>query len=128
LIVIVTCLAFLGTQLAGLHFHAAAAHHHDESIDHPESHLASLASDFAATHLAGHHHGESDVDTGVGLAGKTSTVTASLILAVGLWLVFLWSGRLTFGVRLPVQWLRPPALRRWPILLLPPSQGPPRAI
>jgi hypothetical protein len=135
LIAIVLCLTFLGTQLAGLHFHvpvvhdhqeAGVAHHHHESVGHTESHLATLASALAADHLSGDHHGESDVDSGVGLAGKVSTV--SLVLAVGLWLILLWSGRLSFGVRLPIQWLRPPALRRWPILLLPPSQGPPRAI
>jgi hypothetical protein len=125
---IVLCLVFLATQLAGLHFHVPVSHsHHQASASqHHESHLASLASALAADHLSGSHHGESDVESGVGLTGKASAV--SLIAALGLWLVIFWSGRLSYGVRVPMQWLRPPALRRWPILLLPPSQGPPRAI
>jgi hypothetical protein len=133
LTVLILCLAFLGTRVTGLHFHVseghehttAAASHHEEHADHPGSHLTS---DFAIDHFSGHAVND-EFDAGGDAAPLAKLSSSGLpILFVLFWLAFALASSVSAGKRIPVVWLRPPPLRRWPTLLLPPSQGPPRAI
>jgi hypothetical protein len=136
LAILVLCLAYLGSRVAGLHFHVADAPdhhgssaaqygaHHGAHHDHSVSHVTS---DLTVDHFTGHaSQHESDVGSGKGLIAKLPAPGLSFLLLV-FWLGFALTPRLSGGLRVPVQWMRPPDLRRWPILLLPPSQGPPRA-
>jgi hypothetical protein len=61
-----------------------------------------------------------------GLLAKVPDIGLPVLLVV-FWLAFALSSRLSAGLRLSADWFRPPPIRRWPTLLLPPSQGPPRA-
>ncbi len=134
LAVLILCLAFLGAQVTGMHFHVSdpysqheskVVHHDDGHHDHPATHLTS---EIAADHFAGHaSNDESDVGVAASLIAKLP-VLGMPILFVMFWLGFALTSRLSGGVRIPIQWMRPPDIRRWPISLLPPSQGPPHAI
>ena len=129
------CLAFLATRAGGLHFHVADAQgHHEARIsshaghDHDHDHVPHLTSDLAADHLAGHvDGGESDAGGDAGLIAKLPSPPL-LILFLVIWFAFVPSARTSAGLRVPIRWLRPPDLGLWPMQLLPPSQGPPRAI
>jgi hypothetical protein len=128
---LVVCLAFLAARVGGLHFHVSdhdlhpVAAANEVGHHHGDSHLTS---ELADDHLAGHvSDGERDVSADTGLMAKLPT-SALPLAALALWLAFAWSSRLSLGRRVPIEWLRPPPLYRWPATLLPPSQGPPRAI
>jgi hypothetical protein len=132
------CLAFLATRVGGLHFHvledAQPLHgpeissHASHDHDHDHDHAPHLTSDLAADHLAGHVDGsESDAGSDAGLIAKLPSPPLLVLLAV-IWLAFALPTRMSAGVHIPIRWLRPPDLGPWPTQLLPPSQGPPRAI
>ena len=134
LAVLLLCLAFLGTQVAGLHFHVSDTHGQHESSalhnddGHHDHHATHLTSEIAADHFAGHaSNEESDVGVAASLTAKLP-VLGMPILFVMFWLGFALTSRLSGGLRIPIQWMRPPDIRSWSITLLPPSQGPPRAV
>ncbi len=133
LAVLILCLAFVGTRVAGLHFHVADAPDHHEAVaahhgGHHGHDVSHLTSDFAADHLAGHvSHDGSDVGAAKGLIAKLPALGLPLLIVI-YWLGFALISRLFGGLRIPVQWMRPPDIRLWPVLQLPPSRGPPRAI
>jgi hypothetical protein len=125
------CLLFLGTRVAGLHFHVWDQHETPEVTashygEHHHDHGARLASEFATDHFGDHaSHGEFDEGSDVALLAKVSMVS---VLAVLFWLAFSLVSRISAGLIVPVECFRPPPVRRRPTLLLPPSQGPPRAV
>jgi hypothetical protein len=132
LAVLVLCLAFLGTRVAGLHFHFSEHHEHSPAVTalhaepagHADSHLTS---DFAIGHFDDHaSNQEFDAGDADGLLAKLP-VTSLPVLFVMLWLASVLVSRMAAGRFVPIECLRPPPLKRWPTLLLPPSQGPPRA-
>jgi len=133
LLYLMLCLAFLGTRVTGLHFHASEVHDHHKaglisSHDAHDSHASHLTSDLAADHLAGHaENDESDVGSDAGLTAKLPLQSLPILFLVT-WLAFALLSLTSAGLRVPIRWLRPPDFRRWPIQLLPPSQGPPRAV
>jgi hypothetical protein len=131
LVVLFFCLAFLATRLGGLHFHVPDHDHppqsggHEVVLQHSATHLISA---FAVDHLADHaSHDERDISAADGLMTKLPASGLALFILT-LWLVFAPGSRLAPGRRVPLEWLRPPPIRRGPALLLPPSRGPPRAI
>lgn len=84
--------------------------------------VSTLISDHLDSHVS---HGESDVASPAGLIGKLPVVQL-VILVVMMWLGLALLHRQQVRQQNPQQWLRPPDIPRWPIQLLPPSQGPPR--
>jgi hypothetical protein len=125
------CLLFLGTRAAGLHFHVWDPHEIPEVTvfhygEHPHEHGARLTSDFAADHFDDHaSHRQFDAGSDVAVVAKVSTMM--LVPVVLFWLAFALASRISAGLILPVECFRPPPVRHRPTLLLPPSQGPPRA-
>jgi hypothetical protein len=81
-----------------------------------------------ATDHFGDHASNEEFDVGgdSGLLAKVSTIGLPVLFVV-FWLAFVLSSHMSKGLRLSVDWFRPPPLRRRAALLLPPSQGPPRA-
>lgn len=127
------CLAFLGTRLTGMHFHVSEPHNHRVAAamaahaDHHEQVVSHATSDTSADHFTD-HTADDHVDVkDAGLLAKPAPMLLAGLLIV-LWVAFALHQPNAGGRRVPIQWLRPPPLRRWPNLLLPPSRGPPRAV
>jgi hypothetical protein len=132
LVMLAFCLAFLATRVGGLHFHVSDHDHPPEPAVHEVEHGHSaphLTSELADDHLAGHaSHDERDVvSADAGLIAKLPTSGLPLLF-LALWSAFALRTRVASGRLVPIEWLRPPPNHRWPPLLLPPSQGPPRAV
>lgn len=141
LIVLLSCLAFFATQLGGVHYHVADPHgpaavfaadadsgHDHVGHDHFAPSTSHVISGLAADHATGHaSHEEIDVGSPTGPLSKGPSAALALLTVV-LWISLLVAVDASRSVRVRMSWLRPPPIRRWPTLLLPPSQGPPRAI
>jgi hypothetical protein len=131
LAVLMLCLLFLGTRVAGLHFHVWDQHEIPEVTvfhfgEHPHEHSARLTSEFAVDHFEDHaSHRQFDAGSDVAVVAKVSTMVLALIVLF--WLALSLASRISAGLIVPVECFRPPQVKRWPTLLIPPSQGPPRA-
>jgi hypothetical protein len=130
LAVLILCLLFLGTRVTGLHFHVWDQHELPEVTvshygEHPHDHSARLTSEFAADHFDDHaSHREFDAGSDVAVVAKISTMV--IVLVALFWLAFSLTSGISTGLIVPIECFRPPPVRRWPTLLLPPSRGPPR--